>query len=335
MLKYLLKRTLLAFLIISWAAFFNFVIMLILPGDFFTPMKIGIALAGLPVDETHEALGEAYGLNKHWTVQFVRWYGRVLFRGDFGYSLYLQAPIRNEFFRMGGPITNTLLISGVAVLIAWLVAIPVGMVSASRRGAWLYGAVNVIGMPMLAMPGFYMAGAFLAFYGRVGDSLMARSTMWGLCGYAYAGCSMSWGKFVSCVLHMLPLWIMVGIPVFVVAVKVFRSSIRETLGENYIVTARGKGLRGTRIYRKHILRNALNPLISTIGMMLPTVLVNAFLVSSMFGIRTYGNWVYRAVSHQDPALLGATMLFYSVVLVVGNLLADLGLAIADPRIRYG
>ena len=88
------------------------------------------------------------------------------------------------------------------------------------------------------------------------------------------------------------------------------------------------------VYLKHALRVALNPLISTIGLSLPTVLMNALLVGFMFGIPTYGSLLKAAIERQDPALLASMMVFYSFVLVVGNLLADIGLAAADPRIRY-
>jgi peptide/nickel transport system permease protein len=334
LVAYLIKRVALALFIMTWAALVNFVIIAILPGDHFTPYKIGIALAGLPVEETHETLVAEYGLDKPWIVQFLSWYGRAIFRGDFGYSLYLDKPIQEEFFRSGGALSNTLIISGFSMLIAWLAAIPVGIVTALRKGRFLYWAVSLVSMPTLAVPGFYLASILLVIVAKLSDPIFARASMWGLCGYEYAGCPMSWGKLMSCILHMLPLWILVGAPVFAVAVKILRSSILDTLDKRYIVTARGKGLHEIRIYFKHVLRNALNPLISTIGTSLPTVLVNAFLVSWMFGIQTYGNLVRRAVEFQDPALLGATMLFYSFVLVLGNLLADIGLAVIDPRIRY-
>jgi peptide/nickel transport system permease protein len=156
---YVIKRIALALFIMTWAAFFNFVIIAILPGDHFTPAKIAIALAGMPVEETHEALVQAHGLDRSLIVQFVSWYGRAIFRGDFGYSLYLEKPIREEFFRSGGAISNTLLISGISVLIAWLAAIPVGIVTALRRGRILYWTISAVGMPMLAIPGFYLARA--------------------------------------------------------------------------------------------------------------------------------------------------------------------------------
>ena len=335
MAQYLLKRSLLAFLVLTCAGLIIFAILCVLPGDFFTPAKIGIALAGLPVEETHKALLKEYGLDQPWIIQFFRWYGKALFQGDLGYSLYFKGPLKEHFFAMGGPITNTLLVSGLSMAMAWLAAIPLGLLTAFRRGRFMHLLIHAVGMPMVAIPGFYFAGLFLAvFWWLGGDPILARPSMWGLCGYMYNGCPMSWAKLFSCVIHMLPVWIIVGIPVFMVALKTFRGSIIDTLGMKYITTARAKGLSEMRVYFGHAVRNGLNPLISTIGLTLPNVLISAYVTGFMFGIPTYGTLVFRALGYQDPALLAATMLFYSVVLVVGNFLADVLLAVVDPRIRY-
>ena len=145
---------------------------------------------------------------------------------------------------------------------------------------------------------------------------------------------MSWAKFGSLLAHLTPIWIIVALPVFTVALRVLRGSMQDVLQERYVVVARGKGLATGPVYLKHALRNALNPLISTIGITLPGVLVNALLVGFVFGIRTYGDLLRTAVRAQDPALLAFIMVFYSAVLVFGNFVADIGLAAADPRIRY-
>jgi peptide/nickel transport system permease protein len=332
--QYIVKRLLLAFFILSWAAAFNFMAICILPGDHFTPAKIGIALMGLPVEETHHAILVEHGLDKPWIVQFAIWYGRVIFRGDFGYSLYLEGPISANFLRIGGHITNTLLICGVSMIMAWLISIPIGLLTARRKGRLVHLIVNAIGAPTIAIPGFFFATIFLLIFRQFVDPVLSRPAMWGLCGYLYEGCPMSWAKLGSCILHLLPIWVIVGMPVFMVAVAVFRGSMIDTLGEQYIVTARGKGLSERMVYFKHAVRNALNPLISTIGVSLPNVLTNAYLVGFMFGIPTFGTLIVRSLAYEDPALLGATMLVYSGILVVGDFLADVLLAAIDPRIRY-
>lgn len=339
--KYVIRRTLLAAFILFWAAFATFAFISVLPGDFFTRFKIAIAVAGLPVEETHHALLVEHGLDHPWPVQFAAWIWRIIVKGSFGSMLKLpnipgerQMLTLAYLFRSGGEIMNSLLICGTSMLVAWLLAIPFGAFSATRRGRWLYVGVSVLGMPSLAIPGYISAGLMLWFLDAVIDPMMSRAPLWGFCGWRFVGCPMTWTKFGSCLAHLLPIWIIIGLPVFTTAVRVLRGSMQDVIGQPYIVVARCKGLSSRAVYLKHALRVALNPLISVIGLSLPTVLVNALLVGFMFGIPTYGSLLKASIERQDPALLAAMMVFYSFVLVAGNLLADIGLAIADPRIRY-
>ncbi|MBU1048568.1 ABC transporter permease [Candidatus Bipolaricaulota bacterium] len=221
------------------------------------------------------------------------------------------------------------------MIIAWFLAIPLGVLASLRRGKWLYYGLSVIGMPSLAVPGFVLAGLVLWLLDRMIDPMMSRASLWGICGWRFEGCPMSWAKLGSCLTHLAPICIIVGLPVFTVALRTLRASMLDTLGESYVTVARSKGLSARHVYLKHALKNALNPLISTIGYTLPGVLVNAWLVGFMFGIATYGSLLHVAVVNQDPALLALILVFYSFVLIVGNLLADIGLAMIDPRIRYG
>jgi peptide/nickel transport system permease protein len=229
---------------------------------------------------------------------------------------------------------NSFLICGTSMIAAWMMAIPLAILSMMRRGKWIYHGVILLGMPMLAMPGYYFAGLLLWFLDHFVDPMMSRAQLWGIYGWQYEGLPMSWGKFLSCLAHLAPIWFIVGMPVFVVAFRVLRASLKETLELPFITVARSKGLPLGRVYFKHAVRYSLNPLISTIGVTLPTVLVNALLVGFVFGIPTYGDLLKNAIEYQDAALLAPVMVFYSFVLVVGSLVTDLGLAMADPRIRY-
>lgn len=338
---YMLKRMLLSVFILIWSAFITFAIISILPGDYFTRFKFAIALAGLPVEETHHQILVEHGLDRPWIVQFASWIWAIVSKGSFGCSLGPTRVPGDSFeltlsylLRSGGEIANSFLICGTSLVVAWLMAIPLGVVTSLRQGKWLYYGLSLVGMPSLAMPGFVLAGLVLWFLDVFIDPMMSRSALWGICGWRFEGCPMSWAKFGSCIVHIIPIWFIVGLPVFTVGLRVFRSSMMDTILQPYITSAWGKGLNSRQVYHKHAVRNALNPLISTIGVTLPTVLVNALMVGFIFGIPTYGDLLKQAIERQDSALLAAMMLFYSFVLVVGNLLADLGLAAVDPRIRY-
>lgn len=340
MAAYTAKRFALACFILLWSAFISFAFISILPGDYFTRFKIAIAMAGLPVEETHAAMLEEHGLDRPWIAQFSSWIWAIVSKGDFGYALEAGNAVGQNhltlsfLFRPDGEVMNSLLICGTSMVVAWLAAIPLGVLTATRRGKWAYVGLSVIGMPSLAMPGFVYAALVMWFLDVVVDPMMSRASLWGLYGWRYVGAPMSWAKFGSLLAHLTPIWIIVALPVFTVALRVLRGSMQDVLQEQYVVVARGKGLATGPVYLKHALRNALNPLISTIGITLPGVLVNALLVGFVFGIRTYGDLLRTAVRAQDPALLAFIMVFYSAVLVFGNFVADIGLAAADPRIRY-
>ena len=341
MTRHLMKRFGLACFILLWSAFITFAFIAILPGDYYTKFKISIAFAGLPVEETHHEILVQEKLDRPWLVQFGSWIWGLLSRGSLGHTLSLphltEQRVNLTFsylLRPNGEIMNSLLICGTSMLVAWLLAIPMGILTSLRRGRWLYLGLSAVGMPSLAMPGYISAGLLLWLLSAKIDPMLSRASLWGICGWRYEGLPMSWAKFGSCLAHLSPIWIIVGLPVLTVATRVFRASIQDVLGQSFITTAHSKGLSWMKVYFKHALRNALNPLISTIGYTLPTVLVNALLVGFVFGIPTYGSLLKASVERQDPALLATMMLFYSAVLVFGNLAADFGLALVDPRIRY-
>ena len=324
------------------SAFLSFALICVLPGEYFTRWKISIALSGEPVEATYQQIMESEGLDKSWIVQFFFWIKGVILHGTFGQPMSgaLRMIVGPEgltlkyLLRPGGEIMNSFLLCGSSMLVAWIIAIVLGAITALPSGKWLYRGLITITAPTMALPGFVSAGLVLWFLVVYVDRAYLLPSMWGMCGWQYADCPMSWAKFGSCLGHIAPLWIIVGMPVFASSLKVFRASMQDQLGLRYITVAHGKGLSPRRVYLKHATRNALNPLISTMGYTLPTVLMNAMMVGFMFDIPTYGSLLKAAVETQDPALLAAILVFYSFVLVVGNFLADLGLALADPRIRY-
>jgi len=145
---------------------------------------------------------------------------------------------------------------------------------------------------------------------------------------------MSFTKFASYVIHLLPAFVIVGSPMFASIVRYMKSSLSNELPKTYLDTARAKGISELRVIMKHATRNALNPLVSLLGMMLPTLITGSIIASYTLGLPDFGMFFIRAVRGQDQHVLTAALLFYSTFLVVGNLLADLLLVVLDPRIRY-
>jgi len=344
MLKYLAKRTVLAVFIMFCSAFLTFALICIMPGEAYSRMKIAIAAGGRDkLEATYNELLKSAGLDRPWIVQFFAWIKGVIVDGSFGRPVYGayhrdhggdDALTLRYLFRAGGELPISLVICVTSVVIGLALAVVFGALTLLPKLRWLYGLLTAISAPTVAIPGFVLAGLLLLFLVHFVDPLHAVPGLWGVCGWQYVGEPMSWAKFLGCLARLTPVWFIVGMPVFATGLRVFRAAMKDQLGMLYVTVARGRGLPMRRVLLKHVSRNALNPLISVAADVLPTVLVNTMLVGFMFGIPTYGDLLRTAVDWQDPAPLATLMVFYSFVLVVGTLIADIGLALADPRIRY-
>jgi peptide/nickel transport system permease protein len=342
--KYLVKRTVLAAFILLCSAFLSFALICVLPGEVYTQLKIAIAASGghENLEASYQQLLASEGLDKPWIVQFFYWVKGVILHGNFGKP---RGSYGNKYggtsglmlrylFRPGGELMVTLLICGSSLVVAAVLAVVVGTLTLLPGGRWAYIVLVTISTPTLAVPGFVLAALILLPLVHFVDPLYAVPGLWGICGWQYIGQPMTFAKFLGCLTRLAPIWAIVGMPVFAVGLRVFRASMRDQLGQFYITVARGRGLSTVRILFKHAMRNALNPVITSCIGMLPTLLVNTMFVGFMFGISTYGDLLKEAVDWQDPAPLTMIFVFYSTVLIAGNLIADLGIALADPRIRY-
>jgi len=344
MINYLLKRTALAVFVLLCTALLSFALICVLPGEYYSRFKIAIAASGgrENLEASYQQLLASKGLDKPWIVQFFYWVKNVILYGDFGKPMGgygrdyggSSGLMLRYLFRPGGELMITLLICASSLVVATVLAVMLGTLTLLPGGRWLYIVLAAISTPTLAVPGFVFAALLLLVLVHYVDPLYAVPGLWGVCGWQYLGAPMSFAKFLSCLVRMAPMWAIVGMPVFATGLRVFRASMQDQLGMLYITVARGRGLSMRRVLFKHAMRNALNPLITSSINMLPTILVNTMFVGFMFGVSTYGDLLKSAVDWQDPAPLTMIFVFYSSVLIVGNMIADVGIALADPRIRY-
>ena len=333
MMGFLIKRVLFSifvFVCVSWVAFF---IIWLMPGDFYTRVDFMVARFGLD-PKLPAMLRTQHALDKPAIVQFWIWFTGVITRGDFGVSFITNGPVGPFIFRRGGPVGISLIVSGTSFLVAWLVGIPVGVLSSRFRSRYSQTVFYILTTPWLSIPSFALGGLVQWFIYKFIDPLMVGSGLYGLCGWRFESAPMSCAKFGSCLLHLLPLWIIVGMPIFITVVRHMRSSMRDVMGSNYMMVARGKGLGEFRLMFRHALRNAANPLISIFGVLLPTLLMNTIVVSELFDIPSFGRFLLHYVSYQDQHVATAALLFYGTFLVAGNLISDVLLVVSDPRIRY-
>ena len=330
MLSYIAKRILGMFPVFFFVALVSFGIICLFPGDYYTSSLFGFALRGMSLDDAYsarQALRVASGLDKPWIVQFWVWFQGVILDGDWGVSWkFLLRPENGLLW--------TLVLTGSSMIWAWLLGVPLGVLSALRKRSWLDNTISVFTYAGFAFPQFVWGWVFFWVVFRLINPLVVSPGIWGFVGYELVGEPLTWYKVGSHILHLIPAWMIIGAPMFAMVVRHVRGGVFDTLNEQYIVTARSKGLGESKVLLKHALRNALNPLVSMFGVMLPTLIVGSILVAEVLGMDSFGALFISACRSQSQHTLTACLLFYSSFLLVGNLISDLLLAALDPRIRY-
>ena len=327
MLNYVIKRLFWMIPTVFIIAALCFVIIQLPPGDFLSYYMGELLALDTPVArETVELMRARYGLDQPIYVQFWRWVSGFP-RGDFGVSmLYPTIPVSQL---VGERVGLTLLITLTSLILSYVVAIPIGVYSATHKYSFLDNLFTFLAFIGLAAPNFLLA-LVLAY---LAVAYLGMDTVRGLFSAQYAGEPWSLAKFGNMLQHLT-------IPIIVIAtagmasvVRIMRGNLIDVLGEAYVRTARSKGVRERTVLYKHAVRIAINPLISRIGMLLPRLLGAEIVTSIVLSIPTTGLLLYRALLAQDMYLAGTILLMLAVILLIGNLLADITLALVDPRIR--
>jgi peptide/nickel transport system permease protein len=327
MTTYIIRRLLLAIPTLLLISIISFVIIQLPPGDFLT-QKIA-ELEQRNGDSSSmaraEELRERYGLKKPVYVRYLRWVGGFV-RGDFGESFRYEREVKDL---IGERLGYTLLICIGSLLFTYAVAIPLGIFSATHKYTWRDNLLAFLAFLGMSLPGFLLALTLMVLaFDLFGLPLF------GLFSPPYRDAPWSLLKFGD-------LWQHLWIPVVVVAIngtaglmRVMRGNLLDVLGQPFVQTARAKGLKERVVVWKHAVRIAINPLISILGMSLPDILSGATIISVVMGLPTVGPLLLTSLKDQDMYLAGTLIVMFSLLLIIGNLLADVALAWADPRIRY-
>jgi len=274
--------------------------------------------------ETVERYVRLYQLDRPVLVQFAHWV-KNLFRLEFGYSFYYNIPVRNV---ISGRLLNTFILSLASILATWLIAIPLGIAAALHRNRFWDRAIQGCSYIALSTPSFFLAMLLLYLGSRTGWVPLG-----GMHSAHYA--ELSWaGRCVDLLSHLI-------IPVTALSVssigalqRIMRGNMLEVLGQQYILTARAKGLPEQRVIYRHALRNALNPLVTLLGYEFSSLLSGAALIEIICSWPGLGSLMLTAVRSKDVYLVMASFMMGGVLFLIGNLLADILLARLDPRIRY-
>lgn len=306
----------------------------VLPGD---PVLLMAGERGLS-PERHAALLAEMGFDRPIWQQYLTFLGQ-LFQGDFGASIVTKKPVLTEFFTL---FPATLELSICAILLAILIGLPLGMFAAIRRGSWFDQISMSTALVGYSMPIFWWGLLLIIFFsGTLGWTPVSgrisllyyfpRVTGFMLIDSVLSGQK---GAFTSALSHLiLPAIVLATIPMAVIA-RQARSAMLEVLGEDYVRTARAKGMSPLRIVGLHALRNALIPIVTTIGLQVGTLLGGAILTETIFSWPGIGKAMVDSISRRDyPSVQGGLLIIAALVMIV-NVIIDLLYGYINPRIRH-
>lgn len=325
MISYIVRRLLAALLTIAAISVISFMIIQLPPGDYISSYIAQLESTGTVVRfEEAEALRAQYGLDSNFAVQYIKWVSRAA-QGNFGLAMEYNRPVLDI---IGDRLALTVALTFVSVVFTWVLAIPIGIYSAVRQYSVGDYGFTFIGFIGLAVPNFLFA--LIVLY--IGFAWFGAS-VGGLFSPEYVSAPYSIAKLWDLLNHLwLPSFIL-AVSGTAVLIRILRANLLDELRKPYVVTARAKGMSEWKLIMKYPVRVALNPLISTIGYLLPLIVSGSIIVSVVMSLPTVGPLLLKALLAQDMFLAGTIILMIGIMTVVGTFISDLLLAWIDPRIR--
>ncbi len=321
MWRYILTRILQTIPLLVGISLLTFILLQLTPGDFLNQMaeNPGISPAAI------EAMRRNFGLDRPWYVQYALYLKNLLLHFDFGESFSRHEPV---FAVLREGLANTLLLAVASAVITWSLAIPLGIWAAVRQHSWVDRLLSLVAFIWLSIPEI-LSGLLLL--------MLAARTGWfpvgGMRSLDYDELT-TWGQFLDVTHHLVLPALVVGLIPLASRMRQMRSNLLDVLRMDYVTTARAKGLDERVVIFKHALKNALNPMITLFGYTLGALVSGSFVAEIIFSWPGLGRITLDALLTQDQYLVMGSVLMASVVLIAGNLIADILLAVADPRISY-
>jgi peptide/nickel transport system permease protein len=338
MISYFIQRILLFIPTFFGITFLSFAIMLAAPGDPVDLYFAGGLQAGTEgidpekladIEKAKEEMRRELGLDRSIAVQYASWLGRLL-RGDFGISFKDRRPVAQKL-RERVPVT--VLISGLTILITYLVAIPLGIYSSVRSGSFLDQISTVTVFMLYSLPVFWIGTLIIIYF--CGGDYWRWFPPGGLQSLDHDPAWPWWRQLGDYAHHLAMPLLCSTYTTFAALSRYMRTSMLENARQDYVRTARAKGLRERVVILKHILRNSLIPIVTILAGILPALIGGSVIIETIFSIPGMGQLGYQAVLARDYPVVMALFAVASLLTLVGILLADLGLALVDPRISFG
>ncbi len=325
MLQFILRRAFYAIPTLFLISLLSFTIIQLPPGDFLSNYAASLAASGETVSpEVLEALRAQYGLGEPFYIQYLKWIVGIA-QGDFGLSMEWRRPVAELIWERTG---LSLVVALGALILTWVIAIPVGILSAVRQYSIADYVATVIGFIGLAIPNFLLALLLMvAVFELFGTSVG------GLFSPEYQEAPWSFGRVLDLLTHLWLPVLVVGLSQTAVMIRVMRANLLDELRAPYVTAARAMGLPERELLLRFPVRVAMNPFVSTIGWALPELISGVAIVSIVLSLPTTGPLLLQALVTQDMYLAGAFILLLGVLTIIGTLISDLLLAWLDPRVR--
>jgi dipeptide transport system permease protein len=333
MVRFLLTRISLIIPTFIGMTLLAFFLIRIVPGD---PIETMAGERGID-PARHAALLKEYGLDRPVLVQYGIYIGRVL-HGDLGKSMITQEPVMSEFLAL---FPATIELALCAIVFALVIGIPAGMLAAVRRNSVFDHGVMGVSLAGYSMPIFWWGLLLILLFSvqlgwtPVSGRIAVKYYLEPVTGFLTIDALLSGekGAFQSAVSHLILPMIVLGTNPLAIIARMTRSAMLEVLGEDYIRTARAKGLSNVRVIALHAFRNALIPVITVIGLQVGVLFTGAILTETIFSWPGVGKWLIEAINRRDYPVLQGGLLMLGVIVMIVNLLVDVAYGIINPRIR--
>jgi peptide/nickel transport system permease protein len=318
---YIVKRLFQAVITLFLASALCFLIAEIAPGDYLDTLKQDPQIT----PERIAALSEQFGLDKPAVVQYFRWLWRIITRFDFGQSFVYFRSVSSLLLER---VPATLLLAIASIILTWAIAIPLGILSAVKQDSRVDRVLRVLSYLGQGFPSFITALIFLV----IAQFSSPVFPVGGMTSINHEQLSLI-GKILDIAWHMLLPTIALSITSFAGLQRLMRGQLLDVLRQEYIQTARAKGLPENKVIYVHALRNAINPLITLLGFEFASLLGGSFIAEYFFNWPGLGRLTLQALQAQDKYLVMASLMMGTAMLIIGNLLADLLLKAVDPKIK--
>ena len=328
MARYALKRFITMVLMLIGISLIVFVILELPPGDYAERYVHDLRQSGAQVGhEQIEIIRHQLGLDRPWPERYLNWVTGMVTRFDFGWSLTYRMPVTKV---LGDRIWFTIILSVVTISLSYIFAILIGIYSAMRQysaGDYFFTLLGYLGM---ATPAFLFALILLYF-----ATFYLDTSVGGLYSLEYLDAAWSWGKLLDLAKHIWMPIVVLGASGAASTIRIMRATMLDEKNQLYVTVARAKGVPEKKLIWKYPVRAAINPVVSTIGWELATIVSGSPITATVLSLPDIGPIFLKALGNQDVYLSGTVLLIYSCMTIIGTFISDMMLAALDPRIRLG